>query len=66
MYEIIYDFDECVMDEDFNIIYYDEIKNLREMFEGTHIELLEHIKLMREAGCYNISAEAIPEYWEVN
>ena len=42
MYEIIYD--------------YDDEKNIRENFDGTWTELQDHIKQMRETGCYNIDA----------
>ena len=56
MYEIIYDIGyECCEQwiEDFNLV---------EIFKGTHIELLKHIKEMRNNGCYNISVSAIDEY----
>lgn len=56
MYKIIYDLGyECCGQwiEEFYLV---------EIFTGTHIELMEHIKDMRNNGCYNISATCVNEY----
>lgn len=58
MYEIIYEYDFIVAEDiDGNCEY--DTETSREAFSGTHIELLDHIKQMKENGCYNIEATAI-------
>ncbi len=49
-YEIIYDY--CSEDGF-------EERNITENFTGTHLELMDYIKQMRENGCYNITATAL-------
>ena len=57
-YEIIYDADyTAYVDEDGNRE--TETITLSQRFDGTHIELLEHIKQMQNRGYYNIQAEEI-------
>ena len=48
IYEVMYDY--CSDDG-----YYEE-RGIVENFEGTHVELQEHIKNLKENNCYNISA----------
>lgn len=45
MYEIIYD--------------YEDEHNIIETFEGSWMELQDHLRHMRETGCYNIDANSL-------
>ena len=63
-YLLIYDY--CSpMDEfcDWEWEYYEptEEKNIHEEFCGSWDELQDYIKAMKENGCYNISATALPD-----
>lgn len=58
MYEIFYDYDYIVCEDIDGYCEYDT-QTCRTTFHGSHIELLDHIKQMRENGCYNIEATAI-------
>ena len=56
MYELVYDYfySEEIDGEYFS----DDLHGLHQDFTGTHIELMDHIKQMRQNGCYNIEAFA--------
>ena len=58
MYEIIYDYD-CIVAENMDGYAEYETETFTEQFEGSHMELLDHIKQMRKQGCYNIDATAL-------
>jgi len=49
VYEIVYDYDDG----------WSESRNNVETFEGSWLDLQDHIKYMRRNGCYNITAESI-------
>lgn len=55
MYEIIYDIDYIVSEDMYGNCEYDTV-TCKETFTGSHIELLDYIKQMREGNAYNIEA----------
>ena len=57
-YEVIYNEDYIVYEDEWGYAEWDT-GTFSEVFEGTHIELLDHIKQMRAHGLYNITAESL-------
>ena len=58
MYEIIYDIDYIVEEDMYGDCVYDTT-TCKETFTGSHIELLDYIKQMRDGNAYNIEAYAL-------
>lgn len=61
-YEITYDY--CRTEEYDGEYFSVDERNIRETFMGSWDALQEHLKDMKESGCYNISASAYCDEYE--